>query len=68
MATEQDEELLWKKWNREDLGEYEGKWIAFRGEVLESHESLEALSESYSRDIEEGNGPLFAFVSFEIRA
>jgi len=69
MATDRDEALLWSQWNRESLGHYEGKWIAFReGSDIESHESLDALSERYSGQIREGTGPIFAFVTFKIRA
>ena len=68
MATEEDEILLLRQWNPTELGEYEGRWIAFRGRVLDSSESLLALSEAYVGEINEGNGPLFAFVSFAPRA
>lgn len=68
MATDADEDLLRTQWNPEDLGRYEGQWIAFREGVIGSHESLYALSEPYLNAIREGNGPLFAFVTFKTRA
>jgi hypothetical protein len=69
MATDADENFLWNQWDPEVLGKYEGQWIAFQdGRVLESHESLSELSERYMNAIPEGNGPLFAFVTFKVRA
>lgn len=68
MASSIDEELLRKQWNREALGEYEGRWIAFRGGVLSSHESLYTLTEEYLEDMANHRSPIFAFVTFEVRA
>ena len=68
MATDADENLLRSQWNPEVLGEYEGQWIAFRDGVLGSRKSLYELSEPYMSAIREGNGPLFAFVTFKVRA
>jgi hypothetical protein len=69
MATELDEEMLLRIWNRKDLGEYEGRWIAFReGRILASQEYLSALSERFLDEIRDENGPLFAFVTFGAHA
>ena len=70
MATNADENSLRSQWNPEVLGDYEGQWIAFRQDVgvLESHRSLYELSEPYRDAIREGDGPLFAFVTFKVRA
>jgi hypothetical protein len=68
MATDIDERLLRSVWSRENLGNYEGRWIAFRDGVIGSNESLPNLAEPYLKDIREGDGPLFAFVSFQVRA
>ena len=68
MATQTDEELLRQQWNPETLGRYEGQWIAFRDGVISSHQELAVLSERYLGDIREKRGPLFAFVSFRLRA
>ncbi len=69
MATEADEAMLRDVWNPETLGHYEGQWIAFRnGEVLQSSPDLGEVSEGYLGEIHEGNGPLFAFVTFLARA
>lgn len=68
MATEADENALRRIWNRETLGQYEGKWIAFRERVLASDEDLLIVSEQFTSQMREGDGPLFAFVTFQVRA
>lgn len=68
MATETDEALLLSMWNQENLGQYEGKWIAFREGVLASSESLRTISEEFLNQRRQGNAPLFAYVSFRARA
>lgn len=56
-------------WSEEFLGAYEGSWIAFQdGVVMDSDQSLEKLSRKYKEQIREGIGPVFAFVTFGIRA
>ena len=69
MANAEDEVRLREIWSPENLGDYEGHWIAFRnGEVLHNDPSLDRVSESFLGDIREGNGPLFAYVTFLARA
>ena len=68
MATENDEAMLRRIWNRETLGKYEGQWIAFREGVLASNENLLIVSEPYLSEIHDGEGPLLAYVTFLVRA
>jgi len=68
MATENDEAMLRRIWNRENLGKYEGQWIAFRERVLASDENFAVVSDKYVHEIREGKGPLFAYVTFQVRA
>lgn len=69
MATEADETALRKRWSSEELGEYEGRWIASRaGEVLDHSPSLNEVMERFASEIEYGEGPLFAYVTFRARA
>lgn len=69
MATEADEAMLREQWSLDRLGPYEGQWIAFRNnEVLLSSPNFGVLSERYLDEIFEGNGPLFAYVTFKVRA
>lgn len=67
MAIRKDEDLLLSQWNPNQLGQYEGQWIAFRGQVIGNSESLYALAKDFLEEINEGNGPLFAYVSFKVR-
>jgi hypothetical protein len=59
---------LWEIWSPESLSRYENLWIAFRKgfnvENLESNELLEPLLSAYNSDIQNGNSPIFAFVTF----
>lgn len=68
MATSEDEASLLAVWNKESLGQYEGQWIAWRGGVQMSHAELSAMTNEFRSAIQQGNGPLFAFVSFKVRA
>ena len=66
MANLQDAEQLRNIWDPEHLGTYEGKWIAFRkGQVENNSPRLAVLADKYATDIQQDNGPLFAFVTFE---
>lgn len=64
---ELNEAALRTLWNPDDLGHYEGQWIAFQQGVLESSESLPRLIEQLSSRDEAGD-PIFAFVTFRLRA
>lgn len=69
MATDLDEAQLRIQWEEGILRIYEGKWIAFQGnEVIDSNLDLGMLSEGYIEEIKEGKGPLFAYVSYLVRA
>jgi hypothetical protein len=57
------EASLLSNWSKMQLGEYEGKWIAWRNEVVDHADDLSSLLKSYPF-----NRPLFAFVSFKARA
>lgn len=65
--SSEDEVELWKIWNRENLGDYEGKWIAFSGKVLAKADDLPELSRQFEDRIKKDDSPIFAFVTFEIR-
>lgn len=71
MADARDEALLREIWNPAALGDYEGRWIAFsRGEVVASAEDIFDLlaQRNRSASIRDDTGPLYAFVTFGIRA
>jgi hypothetical protein len=66
--TDDDAAVLRQIWDREYLGGYEGKWIAFRKSYqllqLPVSEDLGQLLSRFSHEIAAGNGPIFAFVTF----
>lgn len=67
MATEADSRALWRMWTNNELSAFKEKWIAFRnGEVIANGPSLSDLTESYSSEIADGKGPLFAFITLEV--
>ncbi len=68
MATEEDASALRRQWNPDTLGRYEGEWIAFRGKVRANHPRLDYLLEQFAGEIREGSGPIFAYVTFAVRA
>lgn len=73
MSPEDNESLLRSQWTTEHLGEYEGKWIAFKeGEIVASNASLQVLMEPFLPSMattpNESGGPIFAFVTFHFRA
>jgi hypothetical protein len=65
-SKEDDAKLLRELWRPEILGEYEGEWIAFHGSVLRHGRDLGEVSEPFLEQIAKGEGPLFAFVTFQI--
>jgi hypothetical protein len=68
MANGADEAALRKLWETEKLREFDGKWIAFRQESIRAASELGPLLEEYAGAIREGTAPIFAFVSFDLRA
>ncbi len=70
MATEEDASSLRALWDDKSMESYEGQWIAYRAGsgVVGQSEYLEILLERYSNEIEIGEGPLFAFVTFKALA
>ena len=60
MPESDDAAWLREHWNREVLGQYDGKWIAvLRSEIRASGSSVE---EVLSKASDAGEAPLFAFV------
>lgn len=57
------ETSLLANWSAERLGIYEGQWIAWTGDVIDQSNELAVLLARF-RD----ERPLFAFVSFKVRA
>jgi hypothetical protein len=55
-------------WDPQYLGHYDGKWIAFRSQFplsdLPNNLYLQPLLEGFQQDIESGNPPIFAYVTF----
>jgi len=67
MADSNDARQLRQRWTVEQLGSYEGKWIAFQnGEVRGNGTDLANLSSQFANDVPNGKGPLFAFVTFKV--
>jgi hypothetical protein len=68
MAETDDATELRRFWSPEFLGDYEGKWVAFRaGDLprdLPSSISLQQLLTRFQREIDVGKGPILAFVTF----
>ena len=65
MADANDAQRLRELWNPDSLGRFEGKWIAFKhGEVSDANANLAELSAGYQTDMANGEGPIFAFVTF----
>lgn len=62
-SLEEYERSLIDRWNLDVLGPYENQWIAWQGEVVGYSDDLASLIEEF-RDQQ----PLFAFVSFDVRA
>lgn len=66
MVESSDAAKLRDNWNEDRLGQYEGRWIAFRnGEVEGANLNLGFLLERYASDIRDGISPIFAFVWFK---
>lgn len=66
MATREDSVFLQRLWHPEVLGEYQGRWIAFRdNEILAVSEDVDEILERFSGDMHDRRGPIFAFVDFE---
>jgi hypothetical protein len=64
-----DEDLLRARWSPDGLGQYEGEWIAFReGDVRMHHPALAPLLQEFRGGIADGRSPIFAFVTFDVRA
>jgi hypothetical protein len=67
MATEADSRNLWRLWTSNELGAYKEQWIAFRNDqVIAGGPSLSDLASLFEREIANGKGPLFAFITLEI--
>jgi hypothetical protein len=68
VADRADSDALREIWSPESLSKYENLWIAFRKgfdiENLQANELLEPLLSTYNSDIQDGNSPIFAFVTF----
>lgn len=66
MATREDAARLHKMWDSEELGRFQGSWIAFRdGEVISASRRLAELLRIYEADFLERRGPIIALVDFE---
>jgi hypothetical protein len=67
MASKIDADELRTLWTPERLGQYEGRWIAFkhRREIVAS-DRLDELMAKFETEITSRDGPIFAYVTFRV--